>query len=476
MNRSTRLLFLMLALALLLSGCSGGVPGPKPDLRGSNPLLVSATGRVFFVSATGGDDLNDGLSPEKPWKTLAKASDMIYAAGDVIALLAGDVWSAETFFGKGSGSEGKPIVLTYYGTGKRPELRIGDSTKGIGIRLYEASYWRVDNLHLSGGKLGIYLNYYTVGHRDVEISNCEFYDFNDGNIGDPLDYGNPNTYPQGWDRINEAMKASNSEYAFNAAINLGGRIMQGDLEKTVLDGWTIRDCVFRFCDMAVQNNWYYPVFREGRIRNVHFQRLLIEDVLMGGIGLTSVTGGEISDIYVRNGRTDVFCFPGYSGLFLYGCRDVTVTRNVYLDLLRAGDTDTCAIDFERCRNVTLEKTLIGRTDGQALILLDTPAMEEVGKTTSGHNEGILVRDSIFFDNLKMPYANPVVENVKFTLFSRNSMNTGSIDGLTIYQDTYQNFSRSWGAFTRTDVLEKKMADFPGEAAAMDALGITFRGR
>jgi hypothetical protein len=165
MNRSTRLLFLMLALALLLSGCSGGVPGPKPDLRGSNPLLVSATGRVFFVSATGGDDLNDGLSPEKPWKTLAKASDMIYAAGDVIALLAGDVWSAETFFGKGSGSEGKPIVLTYYGTGKRPELRIGDSTKGIGIRLYEASYWRVDNLHLSGGKLGIYLNYYTVGLR-----------------------------------------------------------------------------------------------------------------------------------------------------------------------------------------------------------------------------------------------------------------------------------------------------------------------
>lgn len=478
---------LALALATLLGACSSAptsaptaapTSAPVPaDALGENPLLRDVKGTARFVSSSMGDDAADGLTPATAWKTLKKASEPVYGPGDVIALRAGDVWTRESFLGKGDGSDQAPVVLTYYGSGLRPELRIDDPAKGIGVRLMETSNWRVDNLHLSRGKLGIYVNYYTAGNRNIEISNCEFYFFNDGDIGDPIRYDDPNHHPQGWDRINDAMKASNGEYAFNAAINLGGKIGMTDTDATVLDGWTVRDCVFRYCDMAVHNNWYYPVFREARIRNVLFQRILIEDLLMGGIGLTSVTGGEISDIYVRNGRTDVFCFPGYSGLFLYGCRDITVTRNVYLDLYRAGDTDTTAIDFERCRDVTLEKTLVGRIDGQALILLDTPPIVEAGKPAeSGHNEGILVRDSVFFDNLLQPYANPQVENVKFVLFSRNERNSGTIDGLAIYQDTYRSFSRSWGKFVRTDVVEKPLSEFPGVAAVMDSLGITFRGR
>ena len=58
-------------------------------------LSLSATGigRTYYVSEAG-NDRNDGLSPEKAWKTLSKVNDIALAPGDRVLFHCGDVSAA----------------------------------------------------------------------------------------------------------------------------------------------------------------------------------------------------------------------------------------------------------------------------------------------------------------------------------------------------------------------------------------------
>lgn len=80
---------------------------------------LTATGKVYYVDATGGNDVNTGLSPTAAWKTLAKVKQSKYAPGDSILLKRGQVWREQLAF-TASGSAGKPITIGAYGTGIKP--------------------------------------------------------------------------------------------------------------------------------------------------------------------------------------------------------------------------------------------------------------------------------------------------------------------------------------------------------------------
>ena len=56
---------------------------------GERQLYPLSTGTVYYVSATG-DDKNDGLSPETPIKSLAKASMLPLKPGDSVLFKKGD--------------------------------------------------------------------------------------------------------------------------------------------------------------------------------------------------------------------------------------------------------------------------------------------------------------------------------------------------------------------------------------------------
>ncbi|NLR93844.1 T9SS type A sorting domain-containing protein [Flammeovirga sp. SR4] len=81
---------------------------------------------VFYFSADGDDNLNDG-SINSPWQTLAKASAIaekqssggLLSGGDKMLFRAGDTFEGEFLF-KCSGEEGNPIEVSSYGTGEYP--------------------------------------------------------------------------------------------------------------------------------------------------------------------------------------------------------------------------------------------------------------------------------------------------------------------------------------------------------------------
>src|SRR5580693_3761627 len=110
---------LVLTTLLLLIGSGAGYAASTP-----------ADARTYYISSTSGNDINDGMSPEKAWQHLSKIylksiSKDAFQPGDSILLKRGDQWDGQIRL-QGKGTAQKPITLGAYGEGPKP-LIYGDN-------------------------------------------------------------------------------------------------------------------------------------------------------------------------------------------------------------------------------------------------------------------------------------------------------------------------------------------------------------
>lgn len=99
-------------------------------------------GASYYFDATLGDDHGAGTSPDDPWKTEKKFNTTRFSPGDTIYLKRGETWNRDALYLHNSGTAGKVITLTAYGTGTDPTLlRIVS-----GARRGTADYWTIRNV------------------------------------------------------------------------------------------------------------------------------------------------------------------------------------------------------------------------------------------------------------------------------------------------------------------------------------------
>ena len=128
-------------------GGSGGGSSFDPA-AGWTEFPKSADALTIYVSSSGGDDANDGLSEAKPVKSLAKGKSLVRSGfGDHLLLKRGDVWTAG--FGewtKSGKSASDPMVISTYGDAvERPLLKTGASE---GLAVYKTvNYIAVMGVH-----------------------------------------------------------------------------------------------------------------------------------------------------------------------------------------------------------------------------------------------------------------------------------------------------------------------------------------
>ncbi|MFH9725151.1 right-handed parallel beta-helix repeat-containing protein [Streptomyces sp. NPDC017254] len=153
----------------------------------------------------GGDDDNDGMSPEKAWRTLDHANGARFQPGDRLRLKGGERFAGSVTLDEGeAGSGTKPVVIESYGAGRATiaprgtsgitvrdtagvEIRnialVGDRTsrrEGVGIALRSSrpgtrrlSHVRITNVEASGFQNGISVGVdedAVVGYSDVRIT------------------------------------------------------------------------------------------------------------------------------------------------------------------------------------------------------------------------------------------------------------------------------------------------------------------
>ena len=75
---------------------------------------ITVTGTAYFVS-NDGDDTNDGKSPQKAWKTLARVSSAEFAAGDGVFFRRGDLF-------RGFVNVRPGVTYAAFGTGEKPKF------------------------------------------------------------------------------------------------------------------------------------------------------------------------------------------------------------------------------------------------------------------------------------------------------------------------------------------------------------------
>lgn len=148
------------------------------DKDGWSILPIGATAKRVYVSASNGNDANEGTEA-KPLKTLAKATKGFDPKRqNVVYLKSGDTWAESLGWLQVSGpSEAEPTIITSYSTGNRPIVK-PSKAKDVGVAAQGKANLCLVDLHLTNGgsaEYGIYLAFV----NNALVEGCRIEQFND---------------------------------------------------------------------------------------------------------------------------------------------------------------------------------------------------------------------------------------------------------------------------------------------------------
>ena len=316
-------------------------------------IVFKAFNKDYYVSAATGNDDNDGLSPAKAFKTLSKISDMTFVAGDVIHLKCGETWN-ERLTLNGNGSKEHPIVLTSYGSGKRPVISFGS---GNVVSLINASGWRIS------GICAVSTN--TVGLKSGAPNNAIYVLYNSEKVSSNLEIDNNLIYGAG--------------YTYNASgIYITGLYPTGHglamsnisiHNNTVHDvGWVgIRVCGW---DTSINNN----LGSKKIFSNVSIFSNVVYNTGVLNCYLMCTTKGVVErNLFYNGGLYDV---PGGSGWGPVGfmtivCSDVDVRFNEVYGMKDSNTGwDGSGIDIDwTCDNIRITNNYIHDNTGSGIVTM-----------------------------------------------------------------------------------------------------------
>ena len=163
-------------------------------LRRIGTLLLlpccTASAADYYLSQQTGNDASNGLSPETPWKSIARVNRTILQPGDRVFFHTSESWPEE-LRPRSSGTVEAPIVYASYGTGTRPVLDGEDDWRSIdhthspsgiartrrardvAIDNNEQSHIVYDGLTLRHVLEGVRVYSWSAAVEDITIQNCD---------------------------------------------------------------------------------------------------------------------------------------------------------------------------------------------------------------------------------------------------------------------------------------------------------------
>jgi hypothetical protein len=109
------------------------------------PLLCSAT--TYYVDAIYGNDLNDGISAQHGWQTLARVNEVKLQPGDRVLFHGGQTWIGQLEL-RGGGEENRPIRVGLYGSPTLPHIDGAGGVEDV-VRLYNIQQIEVRDLEIT---------------------------------------------------------------------------------------------------------------------------------------------------------------------------------------------------------------------------------------------------------------------------------------------------------------------------------------
>jgi hypothetical protein len=155
-------IILCISFSLLLTCCQAETSKPENE---AVPV------KTYYISNNGNDN-NDG-SRDRPWKSIAKVKSLTLHAGDSVLLQGGQTFSGTCMLNYNTtGTAGKPVVITSYGTG----WAIINSSNEAGVIINNSSFVQLRNLKVNGAgrKDGNTTNGISIAYsNNITIDNIE---------------------------------------------------------------------------------------------------------------------------------------------------------------------------------------------------------------------------------------------------------------------------------------------------------------
>lgn len=367
------------------------VEGDKGTSVGySAPYIISAAdGKTYYISSNRGNDENDGLSEDTPFKTLTKVSQLELKPGSKLLLRASDVWQRQMLMPKGSGTREKPIVIGTYGTGAKPIISPGYSNNTIyGIRIVNGSGYEIRGLEIMncyGGIVFWYEN--TYNHKYILIEDCYVHQVTGTTTG----------WGGGWDQKMPVDLVMASGICINGSDAYGNSRICEDI--------TIRNTKIDRCDVGIQfisrdhdfsGKWNYHgkdkttsnSFYDVKITNCDVTR----SYRTGGICISCVSKLDARDLLVdETGYQGVGMYWGVAGFQVSRVSDSLIENCTFSNTIKGSSPDGQGFDFESDnQNVTVRKCRFLNNDAAGLLCF--------GGTWPGANAGNVVDDCYFEGN------------------------------------------------------------------------------
>ena len=367
------------------------VEGDKGTSVGySAPYIISAAdGKTYYISSSRGNDENDGLSEDTPFKTLTKVSQLELKPGSKLLLRASDVWQRQMLMPKGSGTREKPIVIGTYGTGAKPIISPGYSNNTIyGIRIVNGSGYEIRGLEIMncyGGIVFWYEN--TYNHKYILIEDCYVHQVTGTTTG----------WGGGWDQKMPVDLVMASGICINGSDAYGNSRICEDI--------TIRNTKIDRCDVGIQfisrdhdfsGKWNYHgkdkttsnSFYDVKITNCDVTR----SYRTGGICISCVSKLDARDLLVdETGYQGVGMYWGVAGFQVSRVSDSLIENCTFSNTIKGSSPDGQGFDFESDnQNVTVRKCRFLNNDAAGLLCF--------GGTWPGANAGNVVEDCYFEGN------------------------------------------------------------------------------
>lgn len=246
-------------------------------------MMITCHAATYYVSNSG-DDSNNGMSEEKAWRSLKKASSVVLEPGDELLLECGGIWN-EALTPKGAGAKDLPITLGSYGEGAKPLINAG-GVEGLyyggAVSLFNQSYWTIRDIEVTNmaeeaaWRSGLSVYFEDMIGYGINIQNVTVHDVMGG-------------------ITNSAVKQMNDSH-WHAGISVRAEATKKN--DTYIDGVLIENCEIysvRRTGLTVASNWNSPLAlaENGYSRNVTIQNNTLHDIWGDGIIVMGVDGGII---------------------------------------------------------------------------------------------------------------------------------------------------------------------------------------
>ena len=271
--------------------------------------------KVFYVDSFEGKDKHSGTSPEQAWKSLEKVNQTVFEPGSMILFKSNGLWSGQ-LHPKGSGIEGQPIIIDRYGDGQKPIIDGGGMTGEGVVRLFNQSYWEINNLEISnfapspGDRRGVEVKAENAGLiRHIHLRNLTVHDI-PGKVGNDLEAKKTagiyvavvgdDQRATGFDDVRiEGCEIYNVE---NQGIVTNNEVKHSDYPGT--DDWHKR----KFTNLVVRNNVIHHISK-----NAMIIRLSEGGIVEHNLCYETALGITGNTMFSRSARNTVFQFnEGFS--------------------------------------------------------------------------------------------------------------------------------------------------------------------